>query len=381
MLNNLKLEKSSIKKNELFFFLAYIFLIIYRVIKSSTIGFNDKGISYIIIAVLFMIHFLQIKVSKVKLLGIIFISIIVFMCIIKTMDPIIPIVLLALIAAKNIEFKKIVKVSFRFNSIMVFIILFLAIIGVIEDTQTFRYFGTTKIICHGLGFNHSSALPTFYFFLFLNYFYLSPNKRNLLNLLIGVMIGYVIFTFCAERLRFYLLIIAAIMIFIQPFLYDRFKRINKYIILWCFPVCCLLTLLLGYYYNPSNQLMKHLNITLSNRLYFENHAFNNYPITLLGQDILMGEDVTKFNDGTTYFYLDSAYVYLLFEYGILVFIVLILVYMFSCKKALDLNDGYLCIWLFLLALDSIVGNQLLSIWSIPIMFILFCNTKYLRNKE
>lgn len=380
-MENFKLEKTKLRKNEIFFFLAYSLLILYRVIKSSTIGLDDKGITYIIVALLFCIHFIQIKVSKLKLIGIGMIGVIVLFCIFKTMDPIIPIVLLAVIASKNIEFKKIAKVSLYLTFIMIVIILCLALCGIIVDTQTYRYFGNTKITCHGLGFNHSSALPTFYFFMFLNYFYLYPNKRKFFNLLFGVLIGYLIFVFCAERLRFFLLILAALMIFALPITHGKFNKLKKIIVIWMFPICCVLTLLLGYYYNSSNSIMYNLNIALSNRLYFEHHAFQKYPITLFGQDIMMGEDVTTFKDGTTYFYLDSAYVYLLFEYGILVFVGLILVYRYGCKKAFDFNDGYLCLWFVLLAIDSIIGNQILSIWSIPILFIPFCDNSSLRKNE
>lgn len=380
-MNNFKFEKFKLRKNEFFFFLAYSLLILYRVVKSSTIGFDDNGITYIIIALLFGLHFIQIRVSKLKLIGIGIIGIIVLFCIFKTMDPILPIVLLAIIAAKNIDFKKIAKVSLYLTSIMVIIILCLALFGVIVDTQSYRYFGNTKITCHGLGFNHSSALPTYYFYMFLNYFYLMPKKRNFFNLLLGVLIGCLIFMFCAERLRFYLLIIAAIMIFLLPFIHGKFKKIKKVTIIWMFPVCCILTLLLGYYYDSSNPTLYNLNITLSNRLYFEHHAFQKYPITLLGQNIMMGEDVTTFKDGTTYFYLDSAYVYLLFQYGILIFIGIILVYRYGCKKAFEFNEEYLCLWFVLLAIDSIVGNQILSIWIIPILFFPFCNNTSLKKVE
>ena len=144
-MENFKLEKNKLRKNEFFFFLAYSLLILYRVIKSSTIGLDYKGITYIIIALLFCIHFIQIKLSKLKLIGIGTIGVIVLFCFFKTMDPIIPIVFLAVIASKNIEFKKIAKVSLYLTFIMVIIVLCLALCGVIVDTQTYRYFGNNKI--------------------------------------------------------------------------------------------------------------------------------------------------------------------------------------------------------------------------------------------
>ncbi len=379
MIDNIKYKKFKYNRNEFFFCIAYTLLIVYRILKSSTIGIDDKGITYILISILFILNIFQIKIRKSKILGIGLISVTVLLSIINTMDPVLPVVLLALIASKNIEFKKIAKISLSVTAFMVFLVVVLALLGIIPDTQTYRYFGENKITCHGIGFNHSSALPTYYFFIFLNYFYLSPKKRKVIYLLIGTLIGYCIFKLCAERLRFYMLIIASALIFLKPFESNKFYKLKKYIMTLVFPICCIITLILGYYYNSSNNSMYKLNIYLSNRLYYEHYTFNNYPVTWFGQDIMMGEDVTKFKDGSTYFYIDAAYVYLLFEYGIQVFGAIIIAYMYGCKKSLEFKDKYLCIWFILLAIDSIIGNQILSIWSIPIIFIPFCKVNSLNE--
>lgn len=373
MIDNKRREKVSMKKNNLFFYLAYTILIVYRILRSSTIEIDDKGMTYIFVSFLFLFNIFQLKVSKTKLISVCLISFIVLLCIKNTMDPVLPVVLLAFIASQNIKFKNIAKISFFVTSFLVLGVVLLASLGLIEDTQSFRYFGETEIVCHGMGFHHSSALPTYYCFLFLNYMYLFPKKRKLLNIFMWILGGYFIFTLCAERLRFFMLFIASSFIIIEPFICDRYAKLKNIIMILVFPICCFVTLLLGYNYNPSNHFLRELNINLSNRLYFENYAFNNYQITWFGQDILMGENVTKFGDGTTYFYLDSAYVYLLFEYGIFVFLAIMLVYIYGCKKAFKLKNDFLCMWFIILAIDSMIGNQVLSIWCIPIIFIPFCD--------
>ena len=175
MMDSISAGKNKLKRNELCFYFAYILLIMYRVLKSSTIGIKDGGITYIVISILFLFNVFQIKIKKSKIISIFLVAFIVFVCIIKTMDPVLPVVLLALIASKNIKFNNIVKVSFIVTTIMVLLIVSLSFIGCIEDTQTYRFFGNKRITCHGVGFHHSSALPTYYCFLFISFFYLMPN--------------------------------------------------------------------------------------------------------------------------------------------------------------------------------------------------------------
>lgn len=359
------------KRSTFCFFVAYTLLIVYRILKSSTLGIDDKGVTYIIVCALFLAHILTIKANLKRLLISVCVAIVVIFYIIRTFDPVIPVVTLALIASKDIEFKTIVRQSLSIMVSMVLLIVVLSLLGVLKDNVSYRTLSGTVVACHGVGFNHSSALPTYYCFIFMGYYYLKNRRVSLFNALCWLLGGYLIYSFCAERLRFYMLFIIALFMLIEPIAINRYEKVKIIIMTLIYPITALSSILLGYFYNPTNPIMYDLNIFLSNRLYFQNYSFKNLAIPLFGQRIAMGDGVLK-NLENTYFYIDSAYTYVLFSYGIIISILLIIAYVYGSRKSCKFNNYRIMVCFFIMAIDSVVGNQLLSIWSIPILFYPFC---------
>lgn len=232
--------------------------------------------------------------------------------------------------------------------------------------------GWKVVVCHCAGFNHSSKLPTYFFFLFLEWFYLRREKVRIINCCIWVLVGYAIFLFCGERLRFYNLIIAAAFTQLYRVSNNKFKRGKKVISIAIYPVLCLLTNWLGYIYNAANPILYELNILLSNRLYLENLAFNRFGITLFGQNINMGEEAVFINGNMEYFYIDSGYVYIFVIYGIIVGTIILATYCIGSYKSFKINDEKLLVWFVCMAIDPLVGNQMLSVWITPLLFVPFC---------
>lgn len=368
------LKSTTIKKKDFLFVLAYTLLIIYRVIKSSTMGINDHGVMYIIISLIFVARIMTLKMTYYKFISIMLLIPIVFMSVVTITDPVVLVVFLALMASKGIEFDYIVKISNRIVLPLVLAIVFLAFIGLLSDTVTVRYLAGKSINCHGMGFNHSSALPTYFCFWYLGYCYLKKTSIKIWEVLVGLLIGYVIFLTNAERLRFYMLFIIAILLLIRPFVANRFNRFKVVFMSALFPVLCICTVLCGYLYQPSNSIMYSINILLSNRLYLEKCAFNAYPITWFGTVMSMGEDALIINGNLSYFYLDSGYCYIFFAYGIIISILIISAYTLGAYKSAKSNDYILMIWFFVMAIDTIIGNQLMSIWITPVLFLYFCET-------
>lgn len=362
-----------VRKVEFFFWIGYILLIIYRVIKSTTMGFDDNGVTYLIVLALFTTQIIYQKVNMTRFFSYLFAFFAVCLYILKTKEPVLPIVIFAIISAKEVGFKKIVKVSFYTVLPLVLITVILALLGIIPDIVTYRNLGIRRVACHGMGFNHSSALPTYYIFLIMEYFYLKKKNITIFELVGVVFIGYIIFLNCAERLRFYMIFIIVFLIIFEPiikkFLFKKSEK-NSWLI---YPVVSIISLLTGYFYNPSNTIFYSLNVWLSNRLYFQNYALKHFDISLFGSQIEMGFDSMLINGNSSYFYLDSAYTFILFSYGIIFFVIIICAYSKGIKMAHKNQNYILWLWFFMLAIDSFVGNQMMSIWSIPIILYPFCS--------
>lgn len=359
-------------RNNILFFFAYALLILYRILKSSTLGINDYGITYIIISLFFLGHILSQKYKLPHLVIAVCALLSVIVYILRTSDPVLPVVLLGVIACKNIDFNSIVKQSFNIMVPMVIVIVLLASAGIINDTLSYRVLSGKTITCHGLGFNHSSALPTYYCFIFIEYLYLRSRKKKIIETVLWLLGGYIIYYFCAERLRFNLLFIIVVLMLFEPMVENRFYKFKNAILTWIYPVSGAITLFLGYIYDKTNSIMYSLNIVLSNRLYFEHYSFENYQITLFGQSIKMGNDALFINGQNSYFYIDSAYVFILFSYGIIWGLAILITFILGARKSVKVKNYILMIWFFVMAIDSMIGNQMLSIWCSPILLFPFC---------
>lgn len=366
-------------KDELLFFLAYIILLVYSVVKSSTVGLDDNGVSYIIVSLLLVWRVLMMKVKRESIICVIILCPLIILCISKTWDPIVPIVFMMLLSSKRIDFNKIVKVSFFIVFFLVIIIVGFSLAGILSDNITYRIFNGALVECHSVGFNHASALPTYFCYLFLEYFYLKKGKVNYFTLMLWLVVGVIIFRVCAVRLRFFLFLIACAFALFSKIISTRFAQVKKIMLIGAFPILCVISMALGYYYSPSNKILYNLNIFLSNRLYLENLTFKHYGIKLFGQTLEMGENAILENGIMQYFYVDSGYVYIFTIYGWVVGFLILITYSVGAIKVAKKMNYALFVWFVCIAVDSLVGNRMLSIWINPLLFIPFCHVKCLEE--
>lgn len=367
-----KAHKIRCRRIDLLFWGSYILLILYRVLKTTVIVFQDQGITYMIIVGLLVIRILMMKIQRVKFFAAVVLCPLIFLCLFHTWDPIIPVAVMMLLASKDIYFDDIVRLSFSVVLFLVVITVVLALSGILEDITTLRYIDGIPLVCHGAGFNHNSKLPTYYCFLFFEHYYLKKGKVKIFELIIWMTGGGIIFLFCGERLRFCNLIVAVLFVVSSKFLKNKCPKLKKLVSISVYPMLCLITNCLGYFYDASNTIMYGINLVLSNRLYLQQVAFNHYGITLFGQRLKMGEEALVINRNLEYFYLDSGYAYIFVVYGIFVGLLILAVYIAGSYKSFKMSNTALLIWFVCMAIDSMVGNQMLSIWVSPLPFVSFC---------
>ena len=86
------------------------------------------------------------------------------------------------------------------------------------------------------------------------------------------------------------------------------------------PVCAVGSILLALLYNQDYGWMRLLNRILNTRLSHGHEGFERYSIPLLGQEVVMNGNggALHLKDGVEYFFLDSSYINILLQYGILV---------------------------------------------------------------
>lgn len=139
------------------------------------------------------------------------------------------------------------------------------------------------------------------------------------------------------------------------------------------PICFIIIVFFSYNYDK----FLALDNILGGRLYYGYTAFNNYSLTLFGQNIeMVGTSTFTRNPNLRYFYIDSGYLQTLFLRGIALTVIILIGYTVISYKAIKNKEIELFIWIIITAGYNILGSTLIDIWYNPIFFIGF---KYIAN--
>ena len=115
-----------------------------------------------------------------------------------------------------------------------------------------------------------------------------------------------------------------------------------------------------------------INAAFSNRPYFGKIALETYGVSLFGQPItwLTGTDGTKVS-GMDYFYVDSSYLHLGLNYGMLFLIIVLLIYSVVLYKAVRQKDYYLISIVTVILVFSVTEPRLMNLAFNPFPLLAF----------
>jgi hypothetical protein len=360
-------------KRSWLFFTAYAILIISSFISSVAVGFTAINIAYLVVVAIAFLRLLYIQVSRIAILAALISIPAVLVCFLFAREPLLVVIAVLVFSAKGINFDDIVKVSFRLVMALLALTIPMVLLGLLPDEILVRELHGRLVECHSLGFYHYSKVPTFWFYLYLGYAYLNRGRYSFAKHLLWVIGGLVIYLVCYERLRFYLLLIAFFLFAAVHF--TRKQAIGQKLRIVCttiYPVFFGAAFLLAHLYSPSDEIMSVLNSLLSGRLRLESAALDNFGITLFGQSVEMNNEI-GLADPLQYMFVDAAFIFVPIVYGAIIGSLLLLCCTYLMHKAASDNNLPLVLMLLCIAIDCLVGNQLLSIWLCPILFYLACS--------
>jgi hypothetical protein len=131
---------------------------------------------------------------------------------------------------------------------------------------------------------------------------------------------------------------------------------NRVLAVSLFPALALLNYIVAKNYNKRVAIMKQTDEMIHFRLSLPNQALKKYGVHLLGTQIAENTDTTQGD----YFYVDSGFMKNLINYGLIVFILILLLYSVMLYAAILEHDKLLTIWLICVAVYSVFNNMLLS---------------------
>ena len=123
-----------------------------------------------------------------------------------------------------------------------------------------------------------------------------------------------------------------------------------------FPVLALVTYGIAAAYNWRVPWQKKLDDMIHYRFSLAHQGIQKHGIHLLGSAMQENTDRTK----GAYFYVDSGYMKNLLNFGVIVFVLILIMYSIMLYAAIVEHDTMLAIWLICVAIYSIFNNMLLS---------------------
>ena len=252
-------------------------------------------------------------------------------------------------------------------------IFLLSIIGFLPNLQFAQVRSSGLVIRNSFGFIYPTDFASHCFYLFIAWGYLLREKYIWLRVAVGVALSAFIIKFCDARLNS-MSVLVAVIIFLVMY-YTNEKKFKVYYILpYSAAIFSSLMFYLSSHFSFSSPFFVKLNDFFSMRLFLGKNALDTYKLHLFGTNNV------KFigYGGTTesvlsYNYVDSSYIQMLFYYGIVPVVFLVLVYVLSSRRFY--KEGKM---LFLALLSLITINCMIeAFWVRPgyniFMFTLFAS--------
>lgn len=177
------------------------------------------------------------------------------------------------------------------------------------------------------------------------------NKIKVYEIFILEMINVFIYKYTDGRTSFLLATIVLLAILIKKIkivnviIHSKFSKNMLKVLCYILPAFAMIFILLfTYLYSIDSNIANSANRILSNRLDLNVQAFNNYKITLFGQDISwkgwggVGHDPDIDLENYTYNFVDNSYVRIIFDYGVIPSLLIIIGYTIILIKNYKNND-------------------------------------------
>ena len=290
---------------------------------------------------------------------------------------------LLIVGAKNVRFDDILKVYTAVVSVMLIVAAIASQTGVIADV--IGYSPRNAAARHSYGIIYPTDFAAHIFYLILAVSCLGIWKRVRENekyrylawlrwliviaaaVFIYIKAGAFTGTVC---LTGFLVLTGLIYLLERKNLAHRVCEIFKYLpIVWAS-----LFLALSYFYSESNAIMVKIDTVLSQRLMVSHKVWSEYSIKPFGQFIEEQgwggvADPTGI-DPAKYFFIDDMYLRMLFEYGIIVFAVVLILLIVIGHKAIGANQYVLFAVIVMIGVHSFMEHHLLEMAYNPFLLVL-----------
>ncbi|WP_137648354.1 hypothetical protein, partial [Bifidobacterium moukalabense] len=268
-----------------------------------------------------------------------------------------------LFCGRRIAFSEIAKITVMLQTIITILIVTFSGLGLIDNVSNIRADGTARV---SLGF----AYVTFLSYIFLNIVLLwvwlrNKNMRFSEYLLLGIC-NTAVFYYTDARNGCCLIYLVLIVSFIINRYSDRLvhKKVIDFLIQYDYIICAtfFLSISLLFIFFSDASAMKEIDKIFSSRLTYTSYALQHFGLPFLG-----GTKEVLVNKGL---YIDSSYMRIIYDHGLIVLLLLLFFLTILQKKLLANNEWLLLFLLGIIAVHSMFDAQLMSFQHNTFLFLL-----------
>lgn len=355
---------------EILFLFAVILKMLAQAITISVIPFMIgtnisnyifKVMTYSSYLLVILSFFIDLKISLKELLKIVFLVMLTAVGSYFTGNEL----LLAFIYVYGLKKINIDKIFKRAGIIYIGVFAFIVLGSLIGIIENWDFFAESNRPRWGLGYTYPTHTSSVLFMAVLVFCYIVKEKLNIWHVLCIEIINLWMFRYTDSRAGMILSAIApVIMLLIKHMKRKTSESKIEWLLQWAFPVCAFTIIFLSLSYNGLG-ITEKLNSLLSDRLKLGGSAIHKYGIHLLGQRIAwigqggMGHTQTVL--AGEYNYVDTSYIKMLLENGVIIWGVIMIGWTNTCIKAYKNNNRYLLWALAFLAVYCMIEQWLMNL--------------------
>ena len=271
-----------------------------------------------------------------------------------------------ILALHDTDYWKILKYSAIAHIFAIVVVVISAYSGIIENYYTMR---SDQTIRWGLGFQYVSLSANYFFYFILIWVAYRREKISIIEILVFFLIQIFLFYKTDTKSAFIFGILAlagaAALKYIRPVKY--WNKFYTAISVLLAPISAVSISFITYMYNPQNQILAALNNLVTGRLNLGKLGIEQFGISLFGKYI--DWNAGTITDGSVYNYVDSSYIQILLNYGIVGLILVLTLLVIFGWLIYKKRDVWMLLSMSIVIAHSILDPQLIVIAYNSMLFI------------
>ena len=287
--------------------------------------------------------------------------------------------LIYLYGAKDIDVEKVFRVLGYVYIALFVLIVFLSFTGIIQNWDYPQSGNRPTRWC--LGYTYPTHTSSVLFMAVLIFCYIQKAQLTLIHVAVIELINLWVFSYTDSRAGMMLCAFVPIVFYFLKFRKKEFRKtVLGWVQQWSFPICAIVIYVVTMAYKGTGFIAK-IDEWLSWRFYYSNYSMNLYGVHLFGQKIEWvgwgGYGHTTDTLAGVYNFVDTSYLKLLLENGLIVWLLIMVMWTATSIIAYKNNKRYLTWALSFLAVYSLVEQWLMNLGTN--LFLLFLGTYVFRT--